>query len=658
MAPDGPSLEDWVAEFRRRKIFRVAAVYAGVGFVLVQAAAYLFDALLFPPWAHRLFVVFVVLGFPVALVMAWAFELTPEGFRPSSKLAAEEGDDGDEAGGQRGLDWSGALPAVGLTLIVAVGVAAAGWAAWHSWLAPTSSGAAVGDVADGDARELPATRIAVLYFDDHTEGGRLGHVAAGLTESLIHELNRAPGLDVVSRNGVKPYRNPDVSLDSIARVLGAGSLVEGSVEREGDDLQVTVQLVDGATASHIMSEQVRGRADASLDVRNELVEKVAGLLRRRLGQSVHLREARAETESSRAWELYHLGREIQVDADSFRQEGDPDGARQLYLDADSTLARAERMDPAWSRPTVERGLLAQKLAQLDDPEVRNADQKWLRRGIEHVDRVLADDPNHAGALERRGELRYFLAASQGSEEAETTFRAAKEDLRRAVSVDPERAGAWSRLAYILWDRESRFAEARSAMRRSREADPFLREDRDYLYQRISLALDMEDFERTDRLLREASEAYPDEPAFLFKRLQYLASVGSAPEQVEEAWRFLTRFESRTGTAPWPPGRALVAAVAARAGMADSAERMLGRAPEASELSSVALVNTAYARLQLGDEEETLDLLERYLALRPGQREYVSREWWWRPLHDAPGFRRLVSRPDSSQDQEGVAGAVE
>lgn len=655
MAPDGPSLQDWVTEFKRRKVFRVAAVYAGVGFVLVEATDYLFQALLFPPWAHRLFVVFVVLGFPVALVMAWAFELTPEGIRPS-RHPVEEGDDDVGAEGPARPVGSRAMLSVAAVALVGAGVAAAGWAAWQTWLAPEPGPSAAVAEADSAESDLPATRIAVLYFDDHTEGGKLGHVAAGFTESLIHELNKAPGLDVISRNGVKPYRNPDVPMDSIARALGAGSLVEGSVEREGDDLLVTVQLVDGATASHLLSERVRGHVDAPLQVRNELVEKVADLLRRQLGQEVRLREARAETEDSRAWELYHLARDIRADADSFKDEGETEAARRLYLEADSVLARAEELDPDWTWPTVQRGRIAQALARVGRPEIANADPEWLRRGIEHVNRVLSEHPDHPAALTRRGELRYFLARTQSTPESERLIAAAQRDLRRAVSEDPREAAAWSRLAQIL-ENEGRSAEARSALKRSREADPFLMEHRDYLFRRASLALDMEDFDRADRLLEEGLEEYPDSPAYLFGRLQYLASTASSSEDLSEAWDVVTRAESVLGRKPWTTARVLLAAVAARVGMEDSARAMLDRAGEPSSFTPNVSVNAAYSRLQLGDEEKALDLLARYLEAEPGQRGDVAEDWWWRPLRDHSRFRAMVSDTGGRPREQGTPAAT-
>lgn len=668
MPPDGrSSLSDWVDELKRRNVFRVAAVYAGVGFVLVQATAYVFEALLFPAWAHRLFVVFVLAGFPVALVLAWAFEVTPEGVRLSP---GEPDTDGGEEGAERAARRAGSTGtavAVGLVGVAGAVAALAGWVAWESLRSPDgrhsasgdspSAGAVADSLADGEVpSELRATRIAVLYFDDHSEDGELGHVAAGLTESLIHELNRAPGLDVISRNGVKPYRNPQVPLDSLARILGAGSLVEGSVEREGNQLLVTVQLVDGATASHLVSERVRGRVDAPLEVRNELVERVASLLRRELGREVRLRQARAGTESQEAWELYHLAREVRSDADSFRQERDIESAHRLFLQADSIFARAEEADPGWPWPTLGRGEVALSLGRLGSVEVTGSRGEWLRRGVEHANRVLSEDPDDAAALELRGELRYFLARIRDFPEADSTLAEAERDLRRAVSKDPGRAGAWSRLAYLLQN-DARFAEARSALRRSREADRFLREERDYLFQQASLALDLEEFGRAGELLRRALEDYPEVPAFSFKRLQYLASTASRPEQVGEAWDVLDRFESLTGTRPYMPGRALVAAVVARAGLGDSARAVLQRVGTDRKMSPHTALNAAYARLQLREEARALDLLGRYLEANPGQRDYVAREWWWRPLRDHPRFRSLVDDSTLSAGGPGLPGAA-
>lgn len=647
MAREGWSLRDLFAELKRRRVFRVAATYAAVGFVLVQAAAYVFDALLFPEWAHRMLVVFILFGFPAALVLAWAFEITPEGVRPTPGWGG-----GADAGGPAADDRTPAThltTVLGVVVVATVLVAGTGWLVWTAWLAPEER-----DVRPATAAEfggdLDPRRIAVLPLDDYSEGQQLGHIAKGFTEALIHELSQVESLDVISRHGVRPFRSHGVDVDSAVRVLRAGSLVEGSVERHGDDVLVTVQLVDGASSSHIASERVRGRIDATLELREELVRQVASLLRRRLGEEVSLREARGGTESSRAWELYHVAKQLAEGADSLVvREGDRDAARRLFLEADSVLALAEEADGDWAAPTVERGWTALSLARLHDPSVANALREGLREGLAHAERALSEAPDDADALTLRGSLRYYLARGSRSAEGEELFAQAEADLRRAVARDPGQAEAWARLSYV-YHRQGRFAEARWALERCREADAFLLSDREYLDQASQLALDLEDLTSADSLTQVALEQYPREPAFLEKRLLYLTSAGSVPEDVEEAWSVVERFEAAASVERWGGGRLMVAGALARAELPDSARAVMGRVGVGGDAPPPHWYYGAYVSLQLGERDRALELLGRYADAAPAARAYLAREWWWRPLREDPRFRRLVLTPDGGEGE--------
>src|SRR5260221_959337 len=143
---------------------------------------------------------------------------------------------------------------------------------------------------------LDARRVAVMYFADLSRDSSLGHVAAGLTEGLIGELGRVRGLNIVSPNGVAPYRGSEISRDSIARALHAGTLVEGSVEPVGDRVRAIVRLVDGTSGA-----DVRERASFTLpgrqllQVRDSMIQEAARLLRARIGAEVQLRELQAGT---------------------------------------------------------------------------------------------------------------------------------------------------------------------------------------------------------------------------------------------------------------------------------------------------------------------------------------------------------------------------
>ena len=202
---------------------------------------------------------------------------------------------------------------------------------------------------------LDPTNIAVLYFDDLSADQDLGYLADGLTESLINALGLIQPLRVVSRNGVKPYRDNPIPIDSLARVLGVGSLVEGSVERSGDRLVATVKLVDGTTQTQSFSERiVRGGEDV-LSLRDDIVEEATRLLGRHLGRELRSREVREGTKSNEAWQSLQRATRLMEDADTLRWSlGDAESAVRVLGQADSILALAESFDPNWMQPVVQR----------------------------------------------------------------------------------------------------------------------------------------------------------------------------------------------------------------------------------------------------------------------------------------------------------------
>src|SRR5436853_336115 len=209
----------------------------------------------------------------------------------------------------------------------------------------------------GTEAELDARRVAVLYFEDLSPEKNLAYLADGLTEALIGELSRVAGLDVVSKNGVAPYRNAEIPRDSIGRALGAGTLVQGSVEHVGDRYRVSVRLIEGGSGADFRRasfEQTRGDF---LKIRDTLAVKVADFLRERLGEEVRLRKERAGTSNPAAWALVQQAEKAQKDAGADAGT-DPAAVAQLYAHADSLLAAAEQIDGGWMDPVVLRARVA------------------------------------------------------------------------------------------------------------------------------------------------------------------------------------------------------------------------------------------------------------------------------------------------------------
>lgn len=631
-------LRFFLAELKRRKVYRVAAAYAAFAFVALQVAAIAFPALHLPLLAQTVVVVLVAVGFPIALVLAWAFEISPEGVR---RTISEEGSSATRILHPKGnLGWD-------LALLAAVTIACGGlaWAGWTQWLAPAAEAgedrrAAASDTAE--AGPLDPTRVAVLYFDDLSPDGSLEHVAKGLTEALIHELQEAGGtLNVLSRYAVKPFRDEEVPLDSIVGALRVGSLVAGSVERRGELLSATVQLVDGETLEQEMSERVEARGDDPLALRDSIVDRGARLLRRRLGTLVRTEEMRAETGSTRAWELFQRAEQMREDAEALARAQDTVSARRRYERADSLLAQVERLDHGWTQPVLARGWLALEQARLRSPRLAQADPEVLRRGIAHAERALELSPGDPRALELRGNLRFFLGNALGPPDSRGLMENAEEDLRAATVEDPSRARAWGGLAYLYFF-EGRIAEAQVAARRMRDADPFLAHDADYLYLSARLALEREDLEVAERLYRRGQELFPKVSAYRSDRLLIIASTGATPERADTAWQVLRELEALLPSETYPPGHIMVGAVLARAGLRDSAEAVIERAQKAASGDGWTPYFTAYARLTLGDTAAALDALERHVGAMPERRRYLASDWWFEPLRDHPRFRALIS----------------
>nr|ANY58126.1 Protein kinase [uncultured bacterium] len=488
-------------------------------------------------------------------------------------------------------------------------------------------------------------RIAVLYFDDYSRGGELGYLANGLTEMLIHELSQVEALDVISRNGVKPYREGRVPLDSVAARLRVGSLVEGSVQRSGDSVRVVVQLIDANTQSHLESRAVVRPMGDVLALESALAEEVGGFLRRRLGREVRLRQAGAGTRSPEARALVLQAERAMDDAGRVAESADPAdaaAARRLLATADSLLARAEAADPAWTRPPVLRGraaiTAANALAAPDRPALLAAAER-------HAGRVLAREPRHAEALQVRGAARWWTGVALGQAPgAAAWLERAERDLRAAVAADPSFALGWGSLARLLLVRGS-LAEAGVAARRALAADAYL-EDADALLLRLFFtALGQADYGAARDACGRGARMFPGSWRFVECRLTLLREDSSRPPDPALAWRLVAELERMD---PGPRARAAgrgyaplyrrlaAAAVSARAGDADSARAVLARARRDAAADSASRVSLAYDEayvlLVLGERDAARHRLKEYAAARPELRAYLPRDPLFRDLY--------------------------
>lgn len=641
-------VRQFLAELRRRKVYRVAAVYATVAFVVVQAANLVFPALNIPPWGYSLVVVLALLGFPVAVVLAWAFEISPEGrTRPTPS------EDAAAATHRTGFRWLvGALVliAVGAAGTVAVGDIGPGAGSTDS--TPESAGEVPSASAEGSGKlELSPRRVAVLYFDAFSPDDSLAAFARGLTENLIHQLDQAEQLEVVSRHGVRPFRDGTVGLDSIARRLRAGSIVEGSVQEvRGDSVRVTVQLIDGQTQAHLMSRQLTRPVSDPVRLQEEVAREVSHLLRRRLGDDLRLESLKAEASSPRAWRKVQRAERLREDAKRLRREDSGEGAAALVRQADSLLAEAGSLDSTWSEPLVARARLAEARVNLFAPSWTREERAEIRRRLEFADRAVRRDGRSVGALVIRGRLRFWLSRHLPDQQrARALLASAEEDLREAVRLDPSSARGWYALSVLLHEGRGEREEARYAAERAREADSFFRlEPRLMRGQLFKTAINEPDYEDAVYWCELGRKQHPESPLFRDCELILLASAGGPTPDVSRAHELVKEIASRASESTRPFYTAVAwrqyAAVLARAGRSDSARSVLEGAPEAGPAGALRY-EEAHVHLLLGEEERALEDLRRMLEEMPRYRPRVREDPWFAPLRENPRFRKLVGAGD-------------
>jgi TolB-like protein len=497
-----------------------------------------------------------------------------------------------------------------------------------------------------DAAALDPTRIAVLYFDDESEDQSLGHLANTFTGALIDELSQVSGLDVVPRGGVKPYRDASVSLDSLVRALGMGTLVEGSVTGSRESLALNVALIDPGSQSTIESFALRGPVAEWQDLRNDLAAQVARRLRQRLGVEVQLRERRAGTSSPEALAAVEQAEALRDESDVLEAAGDSAAAVRALVAADSVLAAAEGLDPSWVEPIVLRGWVARDQAALLGAAADDFDKDLVIRGLAHAERALERAPEDARALELHGVLLFQMSVAREASDPSELRERAERELRAAVAADPWRARAWSDLSE-LQRRNTQFAEARQSAERALEADPFLEQARVIIFRQFQISLDLKDVSESIRWCDEGRRRFPADEWFVSCSL-FLLGLSEGPEpDVDRAWVLLDSIWQMN-----PPqsreqrqalGETWVAGALARAGLRDSADAVIERVRAAPPEAVAPWIDyyAANVRLLLGERDRALDMLHEFLQAIPQRKEYIASDWMFQDLWDDPRFKELV-----------------
>jgi len=524
------------------------------------------------------------------------------------------------------------------------------------WIAAGTAGVATvaaivwGISRPGKPPPLDPTHIAVLYFDDLSPGGTLGPIANGLTYDLIEALARVATLRVVSPDGVKPFRGHSVAPDSIAHALDVGTIVAGSISTSQGRLRVAFRLVDPARGALISSETFERPEGELFALQDTLTAEVSDALRERLGAEINARTSRAGTRNAHAWELLQR-------AGALRDEvalgtGSASAAQRLLV-ADSLASQAEQEDSRWAEPIVLRGWLDFDLASVPwhGVPIRGmaagvTTLEWLRRARAHADRALGVQPNDPAALELRGAVLYRTWIVQDrSDSTGVSLYDAERDLRAAAQIpSPVQARAWGLLSAALL-LQGKPEQALEAANQAYAADAFLINSNEIVARLFYTSFQLAHYGDAVRWCDTGHRRFPTNWLFVHCELTLLAWAPDVRPSVPAAWRLVG--DARNVEPPqeraWaePRSRMMAASVIARAGLADSADRVIRAARAAAPDDPELLYLEALARIQLNQSDSAVQLLAKRLRGAPDLRPLLRRDVQLRALVSHPGFQRLV-----------------
>ena len=392
-------LRGFLAEMKRRKIYQVTAVYAVVAVGGLELLSVVVPATTLPTWADSFFIGVTIAALPLVLVLAWVFDITPEGVQKT-------GDDVVESGS------------------VQTGATKATEAKVDPSPTPPSPPAA----AEEDDPTLDPNVVAVLPFGNLSGAPEADPFAAGLHDDLLTELSRVSALTVISRTSVQGYRDTTKSIRAIAREIGAGTIVEGGIQKAGNRVRLNVQLIDARTDVHRWAERYDRELTAEniFDLQSELAASIMVALHARLTSEEKARVHLPPTDDLEAYRLAAMGRTVAVDR-----------SEESLREAVGHFERAIERDPSFAEAWAD---LALALVALMD--YRHSDARTLAsRADAACRRAVELDPELAEAHAAVGCFRSFHRDGPGALRAHA----------RAIALRPGYAGAhqWTSWVSLL-----------------------------------------------------------------------------------------------------------------------------------------------------------------------------------------------------------------
>jgi TolB-like protein/Tfp pilus assembly protein PilF len=496
------------AELKRRNVYRVAVAYAVVGWLLVQIATQVFPFFEIPNWTVRLVVVLLLLGFPVALLLAWAFEITPEGIKRTDDLTPQE-----SVASRRGRKL------IALTAVAAV--IAASLFAFR--LVKTARWAVRSGDEDGhrSAASLPIVEksIAVLPFENLSSDKENGYFAAGIQDEILTRLAKIGALKVISRSSTQQYQSKPANLRDVARELGVAHLLEGSVQKSGQIVHVNVQLIKAATDEHLWAESYDRTLDNIFGVESEIAQNIAEALKAKLTGAEEKMMAEKPTKNPGAYDAYLRG------LAQSREQDTENGLKAAQV----SFEEAVRLDPqfaaAWATLARTHSLF---FLLYDTTPARRAE----------AERTLAEavrlQPTLAETSLARAYVQYWV---------ERDYAGALEMMRQLRTSWPNNAEILEVMSFVS-ARLGQWNESLDYIQRSMALNP---KDLQTRAQAIEIALAMRDFDLVIRLADEGLRTWPGNGVLVGGK----ASAFQGRGKLDEAQTALAALKFESASDPGP-----------------------------------------------------------------------------------------------------------
>jgi serine/threonine-protein kinase len=415
---------NFFAELKRRNVYKVAVAYAVVGWLLVQIATQVFPFFEIPNWGVRLIVLAIVIGFPIALVIAWAFESTPQGIKRTEAADAA----GEHSHGKTWIYVAviGAALSIGLFFLGRY---------------------TVGNNSSASPTALPEKSIAVLPFDNQNRDPNTDYLCDGIPESIINSLSELPKLRVMSRNSAFHYKGKDVDAQTVAKQLKVQTVLIGRLRQLGDALSINVELIDGQDNSQIWGQQYNRKVADVFAVQEEIANQVSDKLRLKLTGAERQALSKRPTENLKAFQYY-------IQARSYVHRGAGDD----MLKAVRYCEDAIKEDPNYA---LAYAGLADAYAYLGARSYI-APIEGRRKAEEAARKALALDENLAEAHAALGQVYVYFSPSN--------FVLGDQEIRRAIEISPSFAFAHFFLGLSL-SRQGRLDESLQEYLTARGLDP-------------------------------------------------------------------------------------------------------------------------------------------------------------------------------------------